>query len=143
MDRRAGMIAATVSGVLLLPGVAAAQSEGIPPIPVSGQHPDSCVAVKGTFRVTVVQAKTAKQAAYAAARTAWLAGIADERQQLAAALADADTKGEVKRAKRAYRKTTADEREARADQRRDARAEYRATVKHAIRTFRKGWRTCH
>lgn len=141
--RRAGIITVTVSGVLLLPGVAFAQSEGIPPIPLSGRHPDACVAVKGTYRVTVASARTAKRAAHAAARTAWLAGTADERQQLAVALAAADRKREVKQAKRVYRKATADERAVRAEQRRNARDEYRATVKQARKTFRKGWRTCH
>lgn len=144
MDRRwgAGIVAATASGVLLLPGTAAAQPDGIPPIPVNGRHPTSCGAVKATYRVTVADARRAKRDAYAAARSAWFAGVADEKQRLADALAAADTRREVKRAHRVYRITTADERAARAEARREARKEYRATVKRALRIFRKGWRTC-
>lgn len=141
--RAAAIAATTLSGALLLPGVAAAQPDVIPPIPMDASNPGACSTVKATYRVTVTQARADKQAAYAVAAASWRSGIADEKRQLTRALAKADSRTEVNAAWQAYQATTVDERGARAHARRSARLTYRTTVKQAIQIFRDGWRRCH
>lgn len=126
------MIAAVagLSGSVLLPATASAQSSLIPPV---RSVVDPCDRVEKEYRQAVGLARQAKQTAFRAAKTRFHAATSDERTQVAAS----SGKGA-----KAYRIATADERADLRASRAAASTAYKSALAAARAQKLAGLRSC-